>query len=147
MATPIETLEAASAEIAAGRVQKGARLAYEAAFGAVSDAAKRHKRPCETTEDARDFVRWLDGLPTKPGDWLKDTRIFDWVHDDNAPPLPIPEFIGAFGVAEAFKGHGEAPPELTYWEPGEYVMFLPAVRELVEKVETAEPRDPSVWMR
>ena len=147
MATPIETLEAASAEIAAGRVQKGARLAYEAAFRAVANAAKRHKRPCETIEDARDFVRWLDGLPTKPGNWLKDTRIFDWVNDDQAPQPPIPEFIGAFGVAEEFKRHGEAPLELTHWEPDEYVIFLPAVRELVEKVEAAEPRDPSVWMR
>ena len=147
MATPIETLEAASAEIAAGRVQKGARLAYEAAFRAVANAAKRHDRPCETIEDARDFVRWLDGLPTKPGNWLKDTRIFDWVNDDQAPQLPIPEFIGAFGVAEEFKRHGEVPLELTHWEPDEYVIFLPAVRELVEKVEAAEPRDPSVWMR
>ena len=147
MATPVETLEAASAEIAAGRVQKGARLAYEAAFRAVANAAQRHDWPCETIGDARDFVRWLEGLPDEPFDWFKDTPIFDWIKDDNAPQLPIPEFIGAFNVAEEFKRHGEAPLELTHWEPDEYVIFLPAVQWLVEEMETAQRRDPSVWMR
>ena len=147
MPTPIETLEAASAEIAAGRVQEGARLAYDAAFRAVADAARRHKRPCETIEDARDFVQWLDGLPAEPEDWLRDTIIFDWVGNDEAPQLPIPEFIAAFSVAESFKHHGESPLELTYWEPDEYAIFLPGIQWLVEEMETAQPRDPSVWTR
>ena len=147
MATPIETLEAASAEIAAGRVQKGARLAYEAAFRSVADAARRHGRPCETIEDARDFVRWMEGFPDEPFNWVKDSPLFDWLKDENAPLLPIPEFIGAFSVAESFKHHGEAPLELTHWEPDEYAIFLPSIRFLVEEMETAQPRDPSVWMR
>lgn len=147
MATPIETLEAASEEIAAGRVQEGARLAYDAAFQAIADAAQRHDRPCETIEDARDFVRWMEGLPTEPFDWFKDTPIFDWIKDDNAPQLPIPEFIGAFSVAEEFKRHAESPLEFTSWQPEEYVIFLPAIRQLVEEMETAQRRDPSVWMR
>lgn len=147
MITPMETFEAASADIAAGRVQEGARLAYEAAFQAVADAAKRHKRPCETIEDAREFVRWMEGFPDEPFDWAKDSPIFDWVKDDNAPLLPIPEFIGAFDIAESFKHHGESPLELTHWEPDEYAFYLPAVRWLVEEMETAQRRDPSVWMR
>ena len=147
MVTPMETFEAASADIAAGRVQEGARLAFEAAFRAVADAAKRHKRPCETIEDAREFVRWMEGFPDEPFDWAKDSPIFDWVKDDNAPLLPIPEFIGAFDIAESFKHHGESPLELTHWEPDEYAFYLPAVRWLVEEMETAQRRDPSVWMR
>ena len=147
MITPMETFEAASADIAAGRVQEGARLAYEAAFQAVADAAKRHKQPCETIEDAREFVRWMEGFPDEPFDWAKDSPIFDWVKDDNAPLLPIPEFIGAFDIAESFKHHGESPLELTHWEPDEYAFYLPAVRWLVEEMETAQRRDPSVWMR
>ena len=147
MATPMETFDAASADIAAGRVQEGARLAYEAAFRAVADAAKRHQRPCNTIEDARDFVRWLDGLPTEPEDWLRHSIIFDWVGNDDAPQLPAPEFIGAFNVAESFKHHGESPLELTYWEPDEYAIFLPAIQWLVAELKTARRRDPSVWMR
>ncbi len=145
--TPMETLDAAADHIAAGRVQEGARLAYDAAFRAVADAARRHNRHCKTVADAREFVRWLDGLPTEPGDWPRNTAIFDWVTDDQAPQLPIPEFVGAFNVAEEFKRHGESPAELTHWQPDEYVIFLPAVRELIEKVETAQPRAPSIWMR
>ena len=147
MLTPMETFDAAAAHIAAGQVREGARLAYDAAFRAVAEAARRHGRPCETMEDAQNFVRWLDGLPTEPDDWLKDAAIFDWVYDDQAPQLPIPEFIGAFGVAETFKRHGESPAEFTNWEPDEYVIFLPAVRWLIEELKTAQPRDPSVWTR
>ena len=147
MPTPMETLDAATVHITAGRVQEGARLAYAAAFQAVADAARRHDWPCKTIEDARDFVRWLDGLPTEPDDWLKDAPIFDWINDDQAPQLPIPEFIGGFGVAETFKRIGEAPAELTNWEPDEYVIFLPGVRWFIEELKTAQPRDPSVWTR
>ena len=147
MLTPMETFEAASAEIAAGRVQEGARLAYEAAFRAVADAAKRHERPCKTVEDARDFVRWMEGFPDEPFNWVKDSPLFDWLRDENAPQLPIPEFIGAFDIAESFKHHGESPLELTHWEPDEYAFFLPSIRLLVEELATAQRRDPSVWMR
>ncbi len=147
MATPIETLEAASAEIAAGRVQKGARLAYEAAFRAVADAAKRHKRPCETIEDARKFVCWLEGLPSEPNDPVDNAPLFDWDEDGQPIPLPAPEFIAAFDVAESFKHHGESPLELTHWEPDGYAFYLPAIRWLVVELETAQRRDPSVWIR
>ena len=147
MPTPMETLDAATAHIEIGQVREGARLAYDAAFRAVAEAARRHNRPCENIQDARDFVRWLDGLPTEPDDWLKDAPIFDWLNDDHAPQLPIPEFIAAFDVAEQFKRHAEAPVELTHWQPDEYVIFLPGVRWLVEELKTAQPRDPSVWTR
>ncbi len=147
MSTPMKKLDAATAHIEAGRVQEGARLAYDAAFQAVAEAARRHDRPCETVQDARDFVRWLDGLPTEPDEWLKDAPIFDWLNDDHAPQLPIPEFIGAFDVAEQFKRHAQAPIELTHWQPDEYVIFLPAVQWLIEELKTAQPRDPSVWIR
>ena len=147
MDTPIETLEAASADIAAGRVQKGARLAYEAAFQAVADAAKRHERPCKTIEDARNFVQWMEGLPTDPDDPMDNAPLFDWDEEGQPIPLPAPELIGAFDVAESFKHHGESPLELTYWEADEYAMFLPAIRWLVKELETAQRRDPSVWMR
>lgn len=146
MSTPMKKLDAATAHIEAGRVQEGARLAYDAAFQAVAEAARRHDRPCKTLEDARDFVCWLDGLPMDKVDWLKDAPIFDWLNDDHAPQLPIPEFIAAFDVAEEFKRHGEAPAELTSWQPDEYVLFLPGVQWLIEELETAQPRDPSVWM-
>ena len=147
MATPIETLEAASAEIAAGRLQKGARLAYEAAFRAVANAAKRHKRPCETIEDARKFVCWLEGLPSEPDDPVDNAPLFDRDEDGQPIPLPAPEFIGAFDIAESFKHHGQSPIELTYWEADEYTMFLPAIQWLVEEMETAQRRDPFAWMR
>ncbi len=147
MLTPMETMDAAADHIAAGKVREGARLAYDATFRAVAEAARRHDRPCETVEDARDFVCWLDGLPTDKGDWLKDAPIFDWLKDDQAPQLPIPEFIAAFDLAETFKRHAEAPVELTHWQPDEYVIFLPGVQWLVRALETAQPRDPSVWTR
>ena len=147
MLTPMETFEAASADIAAGRVQEGARLAYEAAFGAVAAVAKRHERPCKTIEDARKFVCWLEGLPSEPDDPVDNAPLFDWDEDGQPIPLPAPEFMGAFDVAESFKHHGESPLELTYWEPDEYAMFLPAIRWFIEELETAQRRDPSVWMR
>ena len=147
MATPIETLEAASEEIAAGRVREGARLAYDAAFQAIADAAQRHDRPCETIEDARGFVRWMEGLPTDPDDWLKDVPLLDWFEDEQGNLLPIPELIPALDIVEEFKRHAEAPPELTSWQPNEYVFYLPAVQWIVEEMKTAQPRDPSVWTR
>ena len=147
MPTPMETLDAAADHIAAGRVQEGARLAYEAAFRAVADAARRHKRPCKTIEDARKFVCWLEGLPSEPDDPVDNAPLFDCDEAGQPIPLPAPEFIGAFDVAESFKHHGDSPLELTYWEPDEYAMFLPAIQWLVEELETAQRRDPSVWMR
>jgi len=139
----METLDAATAHIEAGRIQEGARIAYDAAFQAVAGAAQRHKRPCKTIEDARKFVSWLDGLPTEPDDPVDNAPLFDLGEDGQ----PIPEFIGAFDVAEEFKRHAEAPTELTSWQPDEYAFYLPAVRWLVEELETAQPRDPSVWIR
>ena len=147
MPTPMKTLDAATAHIEAGRIQDGARLAYVAAFQAVANAARRHKRRCKTLEDARKFVCWLDGLPTEPDDPVDSSPLFDWDEDGQPILLPIPEFIGAFDVAEEFKRHAEAPTELTSWQPDEYAFYLPAIRWLVEELETAQPRDPSVWMR
>ncbi|MDE2788197.1 MAG: hypothetical protein OXL37_16275 [Chloroflexota bacterium] len=147
MLTPMEALDAATTHIQAGRIQDGARLAYVAAFQAVANAARRHKRRCKTLEDARKFVCWLDGLPTEPDDPVDSAPLFDWDEDGQPILLPIPEFIGAFDVAEEFKRHAEAPTELTSWQPDEYAFYLPAIRWLVEELETAQPRDPSVWMR
>ena len=147
MFTPIETVEAASAEIAAGRVQEGARLAYDAAFRAVAEAAQRHERPCKTIEDARKFVCWLEGLPSEPDDPVDNAPLFDRDEEGRPIPLPAPEFIGAFDIAESFKHHGESPLELTHWEPDEYAFYLPAIRWLVVELETAQRRDPSVWIR
>ena len=147
MPTPMETLDAAADHIAAGRFQEGARLAYDAAFRAVAEAARRHQRPCKTVEDARKFVCWLEGLPSEPDDPVDNAPLFDWDEEGQPILLPAPEFIGAFDIAEVFKQHAESPPELTYWQPYEYDLFLPAIRWLVEEMETAQPRDPSVWIR
>ena len=147
MPTPIEMFETASDEIAAGRVREGARLAYEAAFQAIADAAQRHDRPCETIEDARAFVRWMEGLPTEPDAWLKDVPLLDWFEDEQGNLLPIPELIPALDIVEEFKRHAEASPELTSWQPDDYVFYLPAVQWIVEEMKTTQPRDPSVWTR
>ena len=147
MPTPMKKLEDATAHIEAGLVQEGARLAYDAAFQAVTEAARRHDRSCKTLEDARKFVCWLEGLPSEPHDPVDNAPLFDLDEDGQPILLPIPEFIGAFDVAEEFKRHAEAPTELTSWQPDEYAFYLPAVRWLVGELETAQPRDPSVWMR
>lgn len=117
MPTPMETLDAATACIEAGQVQDGARLAYDAAFRATAEAARRHDRPCKTLEDARKFVCWLEGLPSEPHDPVDNAPLFDLDEDGQPILLPIPEFIGAFDVAEEFKRHAESPTELTSWQP------------------------------
>ena len=148
MLTPAEMLDAAAADIAAGRVQKGAYHAYQAAFAAVADAAQRCGRPCADESDARRFVRHLDGFPPDPADW---DCLFDLDRDgENMPTLP--EYTAAFNVARSFKEHAETPlafqamDGLRYWQPGEYAGYLPVIRELVAKLNAAQTEEESAWI-
>lgn len=148
MLTPIAMLDAAAADIAAGRIQKGAYHAYQAAFAAVANAAHSHGRPCANESDARRFVRQLDGFPPDPAEW--DCRFdLDGV-GENMPPLP--EYTAAFNVARSFKEHAETPLSfqamdgLRYWQPSEYAGYLPVIRELVAKLNAAQPREETAWI-
>lgn len=148
MLTPAEMLDAAAADIAAGRIQKGAYHAYHAAFAAVADAAQRHGRPCADESDARRFVRQLDGFPPDPVDW--DCRFdLDGV-GENMPPLP--EYTAAFNVARSFREHAETPlsfqamDSLQYWQPSEYAGYLPVIHNLVAKLNAAQPQEETAWI-
>lgn len=144
MPTPTEIFEQAASEIAAGRVQEGARLVYEAAFGAVAATAARYAVLCENDQDAMKFLRRLDNIPFVPGEWHK---AFD---PSGQSLLPIPEYTAGFDVARSFKEHAETPlhqqakDRILYWRPEEYVIFLPAVAGLIAELDGAQsPKDPA----
>lgn len=145
MPTPTEIFEQASCEIDAGRVQEGARLAYEAAFDAVATAAARYALPCKNEADAREFLRRLDGFPPHPSDW--NTSL-----DINGPdPIPIPEYTAGFNVARSFKEHAETPlphqaqDTIMYWRPEEYAIFLPAIQGLIIRLGNVQPAKEPLW--
>lgn len=139
MPTPTEIFEQAASKIAAGCVQEGARLVYEAAFGAVAAAAARYAAPCENDQDAMKFLRRLDNIPFSPGEWYK---AFD---PSGENLLPIPEYTAGFDVARSFKEHAETPlhrqatDRILYWRPDEYAIFLPAVAGLIAELNDAQP--------
>ena len=138
MPTPTEMLEQATAEINAGRVREGARLAYEAVFTAVSAAAARNQVPCHNDEDAEEFLFRLDDPPFDPDDWHK--------HYDptGQEMLPMLEFTAGFDIALAYKQHAEAP--LTDWQPEEYTLFLPVVAGLIEDLKEAQLPKEAAWI-
>ena len=138
MPTPTEMLEQATAEIKAGHVREGARLAYEAVFAAVSAAAARNHITCHNDEDAEAFLMRLDNPPFAPGDWYK--------HYDPTfqTLLPTFDFTVGFDVALAYKQHAEAP--FTDWEPEAYTLFLPAVAGLIEDLKDAQLPQEAAWI-
>ena len=138
MPTPTQTLEQAGAEIDAGRLREGARLAYEAVFAAVSAAAARNQVTCHNDEDAEAFLMRLDDPPFAPGNWYK--------HYDPTfqTMLPTFDFTAGFDVALAYKHHAEAP--LTDWEPDEYAFYLHAVAGLIEDLDGAQLPQEAAWI-
>ena len=138
MPTPTEMLEQATADIDAGRLREGARLAYDAVFAAVSAAAARHQVPCHNDEDAAEFLIRLDNPPFEPGDWYK--------HYDPTfqTMLPMLEFTAGFDIALAYKQHGKA--SMDYWQPEEYAGYLIAVAGLIEDLEEAQLPQESAWI-
>lgn len=137
MPTPTEMLEQATAEIDAGRVREGARLAYEAVFAAVSAAAARHQVPCHNDADAEEFLIRLDDPPFAPGDSYK--------HYDPTfqTTLPTFDFTAGFDVALTYKQHGKA--SMDDWKPDEYTLFLPAVAGLIEDLKEAQLPQEAAW--
>ena len=130
MPGPTAMLKQAAAVIDAGQIREGARLAYEAAFAAVSAAAARHQVPCRNDDDAEAFLIRLDNPPFAPGDSYK--------HYDPTfqTMLPTFDFTAGFDIALAYKQHAEAP--LTDWQPDEYAFFLPAIAGLIEDLKDAQ---------
>lgn len=143
MFTPAEMLDAAAADIAAGRVQKGAYHAYQAAFAAVADAAQRHGQPCAEESDAVRFLHDLDGLTP---DYV--SRWYEHFDPTGQSPLPIPRYTPGFDIARSFKEHAETPLEwqaddpVLYWRPNEYAAYLPVVADLIQNLKHAR-REPS----
>lgn len=143
--TPMQQLDNAIAILESGEVRQGCALVYQAARAAVDDAAARHGIACTTHLDAYNFILALDGIPPiasydDPVE-LPDCYAVDNPFDDE---ILIPEYVADFGVAESFQEHADTPIEVQqsdpclYWQPGEFRIFYPAVRELIDRLENAQ---------
>ena len=143
--TPMQQLDNAIAILESGEVRQGCALVYQAARAAVDAAAARHGISCPTHLDAYNFILALDGIPSiasydDPVE-LPDRYTVDDPLDDT---FPIPEYVAGFGVAESFQEHADTPIEVQqsdpclYWQPGEFRIFYPAVRELIDRLENAQ---------
>ena len=138
-----EIYEEAVAAIAAGRFGEGARLAYEAAFVAVVDAASRHGvSGVNDDEAAAEFLIRLDNPPYPLEEWHK--------HYDptGRNPMPIPAYFAGFGVALSFKKHAATlvqQPDgesALHWDQDEYALYLTVVQVLIDDLNNAaRPND------
>ena len=143
--TPMQQLDNAIAILESGEVRQGCALVYQAARAAIDAAAARHGISCPTHLDAHNFVRALDGIDpiTSYNDtveWPERYTVFDPSDDDP----PFPHHVADFGIAESFQEHANTPIEVQqsdpclYWQPGEFRIFYPAVRELIDRLENAQ---------
>ena len=136
--TPEATLSRAVAAINAGHHQKGARLAYQAAWDALSRKAASHGRALVDDDDAIVFTQWLDANNTA------QPTIYDRNGQDLGRKLAV---TSNFIVAMGFKDHaGQYPRQqqdnaLDYWSPEDYHRYLPHVSELVQSVKDILPKD------
>lgn len=142
MPTPTETFELAAAEIDAGQIQQGSKLAYEAARQSLRAKARQHHKDVQNDRQALDFARWLD---------MHD-RSQEIVCDQSGHPLPpLMRVTGGFLTALAFKDHAETPlahhchDPIRFWEPDEYHYFLPSIARLIRLVETIIPTENAPW--
>ena len=138
--TPEETLSRAVAAINAGHHQKGASLAYQAAWDALGRQAALHGRSFNDDISALEFAQWLDA----------NNSAQPIIYDRNGASLGRKLAItGGFIIAMGFKEHAETPLQFQqtnterYWEPHEYQSYLPPVRELINAVKHIAPQDES----
>ena len=142
--TPMQKLDNAIAVLESGEVRQGCALVYQSARAAIDDDA-RHGISCPTHLDAYNFILALDGIPPiasyeDPVEW-PDCYAVDNPIDDG---LLIPEYVADFGIAESFQEYADTPIEVQqsdpcfYWQPGEFRIFYPAVRELIDRLENAQ---------
>lgn len=135
---PEETLSRAAAAIDAGHHQKGAQLAYQAAWDTLCNKAANHGRQLNDDSSALSFSQWLDdNNPEEPISY-----------DLNGAPIGRkPNVAGGFIIAMAFKEIAETPWHVQrsntdrYWEPHEYQRYLNPVKTLVSTVPHLTPQD------
>ena len=145
MSIPAKIYEQAANAITAGRIREGSWLAYEAAFAATAAAAAGHNSPCESDADAGEFLVWLDNLPFPLEEWH---RHYDPTGEN---PMPIPEFTAGFDVALSFREHAETlakQPDVDcalYWDKDEYLLYLTAVKGLINDLKNAHPNKEQSW--
>ena len=137
-AAPEETLSRAVAAINAGHHQKGAKLAYQAAWDALSRQATLHGRFFNDDASALEFTQWLDA----------NNSAQPIIYDRNGASLGRKLAItSGFIIAMGFKEHAETPLQVQqanterYWQPHEYHRYLPPVRELTSAVKHIAPQD------
>lgn len=137
-ATPEAIISRATAAVHAGHLQKGARLAYQAAWDALTYKASRHGRTFSDDDEALGFTQWLDA----------NNAAEPVLYDHNGECLGRALTITSdFLVAMSFKEHAETPLEFQqtdthrYWEPHEYRQYLPLVTELIRNVNDIKPQD------
>ena len=118
--TPEATFSRAVAAINAGHHQKGARLAYRAAWDALSRQAAIHGRPFNDDTSALAFTQWLDA----------NNSAQPTIYDRNGASLGRKLAItGGFIIAMGFKEHAETPLLVQqtnterYWELHEYQRY------------------------
>ena len=135
--TPEETLSRAVAAINAGHHQKGAKLAYQAAWYALSRKAASHDRALVDDDEAIVFTQRLDANNTAQ----------PIIYDRNGASIGRKLAItGSFIIAMGFKEHAEIPLQVQqtnterYWEPHEYQRYLTPVRELINAVTHIVPQ-------
>ena len=125
-----ELLDAADQALTAGELRKGYRLVWDATMAALKPFATRMGMPCETREQAQEFVHDLDHI------------------DEYGIPELYPHNVAAFNVAAMFleqaEGAYDDEPEFR-WEGDEYEFYLPAVKYYVNCLIGIE-EEPQLWL-
>ena len=106
MTTPTDLLNAASADIDAGNLQSGARLAHLAAAKAAKATAQRLGFPAKDDNDLRNLMMALDGIPSMPHDLYDMPSVTAWITQNAEPPTL---YSAGFSIALAFRQHAETP--------------------------------------
>ena len=114
MDAQMRMLDEAEAHFNAGQFIKGADLVWQAAYGAVTNAAARAGHPCRNKTDAFRFAKTL-----RPPEHLPELKHWHRIN---------------LSAAEAYiKQANQVEPDSYWpWEPREYIETLDSIREMVE---------------
>ena len=145
MTTPSDLLDAASADIEAGYLQRGALLAYQAATKAAKATAHRLGFPADVENDLIDLMSVLDGISPMPDDLYDAASVSAWINQNARTSA---RYSSGFGVALAFRQHAETPreqqrttPEL-FWQDYQYAWYLQSITKFIKNISHAElPED------
>ena len=141
MTPPTDLHNAASADIDAGNLQRGARLAYLAAAKAAKAAAQRLGFPAKDDNDLRNLMMALDGIPPLPHDLYDMPSVTAWITQNAETPTP---YSAGFSIALAFRQHAETPrehqktvPEL-FWPDCQYAWYTQSVADFINNISGAQ---------